>query len=356
MYTIPFCNQSAYELVFEDDFNASSLDTSKWQRTCCYYGGLQGSQHVEYNSLNNVGLLNGTCVITAKKESVTRKVTDWYDSTALLEDGLPNLRNFDYTSGSIQTKKSFFHGKFEARCRMPNGKGLWPAFWMYGGVRGNEIDVFDNYEGTTKLVTNILHDYDGNQKQHQCSERFSSFDFTQWHTFACIFDFDKISFLVDDKLMRIVHRIITPSGEPVNCDDNISPGSYFFLKAYPIERMQVILNLALLSENGPAGSVAVDETSELPAIFEIDHVKIWEKKNNRIRLTVSPNPVESLVNIDSDHAIKSLRLTDVQGRTLKLFDVNATSFSFDASYLSPGMYFIRASFEEIEKTVKLIKL
>ncbi|MGZ3900595.1 MAG: hypothetical protein ACXVNQ_09285, partial [Bacteroidia bacterium] len=46
LYNVPSCNNKAYELIFEDEFNESSLDTSKWERACCYYGALQGSQHL----------------------------------------------------------------------------------------------------------------------------------------------------------------------------------------------------------------------------------------------------------------------------------------------------------------------
>src|SRR5205823_6873644 len=39
-----------------------------------------------------------------------------------------------YTSARIKTQGKFEqeHGRFEARAKMPTGRGLWPAFWLLG--------------------------------------------------------------------------------------------------------------------------------------------------------------------------------------------------------------------------------
>jgi beta-glucanase (GH16 family) len=44
----------------------------------------------------------------------------------------------DITSGRITTKGRFgqAYGRFEARIRVPAGRGLWPAFWMLGNLPG----------------------------------------------------------------------------------------------------------------------------------------------------------------------------------------------------------------------------
>ncbi|MBI2722241.1 MAG: family 16 glycosylhydrolase [Bacteroidetes bacterium] len=356
LYTIPECNENAYELVFEDDFNGTKLDTSKWELPCCFYGALQGSQHIEFNSLENVTVLDGVCKMTAKKETVLRRVTYWYDSSAILDDGLPNLRTFDYTSGSMWTKKKFFHGKYEARCRMPKGKGFWPAFWMYGGTRGNEIDIFDSYGGTDKLVTNILHDFEGNNKLLGCNETYPGYDLTQWHTFGCIFDFDKISFLVDDQLVRVVHRIVSSNGQPINCGDNIAAGTYFHLKSYPLEQMRIILNLALISPNGPAGSSALDATTPLPSTFEIDYVKVWKQGMEEINLSISPNPASEQITVTSNVRIKSLSIYNSSGQKILFSTVENTYFVKEIENLPNGIYNLTAMFEVNYKSRKFIKL
>lgn len=355
LYTIPECNKNAYELVLEDNFEGNKLDTSLWELACCFYGGLQGAQHVNYYSLDNIEVSDGTCRIIAKKETVLRRITFWYDSAAIMEDGLPNLRTFDYTSGIMWTKQKFFHGKFEARCRMPSGKGLWPAFWMYGGKRNNEIDIFDSYAGTDKLVTNVLHDYDGNQKSYGCVQSFGGYDFTQWHTFACVFDFDKISFLVDDKLVRVVHRIVNQSGQPIECGDKIAAGTYFFSKFFPIEQIRVVLNMALTSKNGPPGSEAADESSPLPSIFEIDYVRIWKQGNEEEIISLTPNPTPDKVIVSCNVPMKSINLASLYGTTLFTRNVNDINTLVDLTGQPNGIYLVTVVFENRSKTVKLIK-
>lgn len=356
LYSIPECNKNAYELVFEDNFNGNALDTSKWELPGSMQTALLGASHIDYTTLDNIYVSNGICLITARKETVIRRVSLGLDSNFIMSDGLSNLRKFDFTSGGMWTKSDFFHGKFEVRCRMPVGKGFWPGTWLYGGKRGNELDIIDNYIGTSKWVTNVLHDYDGNEKLFACQESFSGFDFTKWHTFSCIFDFDKISFLLDDKLVRVIHRIVSLNGQPINCGDEISSGTYFFVKGYPIERMHLILNLSLLSVNGPPGSMAIDGTTPFPSAFEIDYVKVWKKASEALTLSLSPNPVIENLKIESNHQIISVRIYDVSGRIL--YDKNAcvSEINIDLRTLVDGVYFVTAVFENGTKTNKIVKV
>lgn len=54
-----------------------------------------------------------------------------------------------YTSGIITTQYSFAqeYGYFEARLKLPMGKGLWPAFWLLSAdnVRPPEIDILEAF-------------------------------------------------------------------------------------------------------------------------------------------------------------------------------------------------------------------
>ena len=211
-------------------------------------------------------------------DKVTRRAVSWKNDNEVLTDGLPNLRTYEYTSSNLWTLKKFFHGKYEIRARLPDGKGLWPAFWMFGGQRWNEIDVFDNYDGINTFVTSVGHDYDGNGTSEGCNQSFSGYDFSQWHTFTCIFDFDRIIWQIDGVTVRSLHRFQTLSGIIVYCGENIAQGTYFFQKSFPIESMSIILNLAIGSGNGP--SPLPDATTPFPSIFEIDYVRFYIKSED----------------------------------------------------------------------------
>jgi beta-glucanase (GH16 family) len=125
-------------VVWHDDFNGpagSGVDTSKWNFDTG--GSGFGNQELEYytSGTSNVAMDGqGHLVITARKGSGGHN--DCWNGTC------------QFTSGRIQTAGKFTqqYGHIEARIQVPNGSGLWPAFWMLGG--GNwptdgEIDIME---------------------------------------------------------------------------------------------------------------------------------------------------------------------------------------------------------------------
>ena len=356
LYSFPSCGKEPYEIEFEDDFTGNTLDTSKWEIQNYAQGATLVGQNIEYNSLDNAEISDGICHLTAKKEKVLRRLVYWKDSSEILFDGLPNLREYNYTSSNLWTKRKFFHGKYEIRCRMPQGHGFWPAFWMFGGKRWNEIDVFDNYDGINKFVTSIGHDYENNGTASGCNASYSGYDFSQWHTFTCIFDFDKISILIDGHLVRLIHRIITLSGEPVNCGDNIGTGTYYFLKSYPIEKMAIIINLALISENGPGASVPVDGTTPFPSSFDIDYVRMWKRNPEIDSISIQPNPTANKITVNSNHKITLIQIINMNGEIVSENKLYANYFVADLINFPIGIYFVKVNLVEGFKTFKVVKV
>jgi beta-glucanase (GH16 family) len=125
-------------VVWNEDFNGAAgagVDTSKWSFDVG--GGGWGNQELEYytSGTSNVAMDGqGHLVITARKGSGGHN--DCWNGTC------------QFTSGRIQTAGKFTqqYGHIEARIQVPNGSGLWPAFWMLGG--GNwptdgEIDIME---------------------------------------------------------------------------------------------------------------------------------------------------------------------------------------------------------------------
>ena len=69
-----------------------------------------------------------------------------------IQNGYYHGEKHDYTSARMTTKGKgdWLYGRFEARIKMPTGKGVWPAFWMmptdekYGGwARSGELDIVE---------------------------------------------------------------------------------------------------------------------------------------------------------------------------------------------------------------------
>jgi beta-glucanase (GH16 family) len=179
------------KLVWQDEFDGDSLDTSKWQ-----YENHCSPQNNELqcytNRKDNVYVKNGALHVRAKPE---------------------NYGNKKYTSGRINTKHSaaWKYGRFDIRAKLPKGNFLWPALWMlprdyvYGGwAASGEIDIMEARGQLPNQVSNALH-YGGawpnNAHVGSGAMNFNA-DFTaDFHLFSAIWERDQIQFLVDGKVV-----------------------------------------------------------------------------------------------------------------------------------------------------------
>ncbi|WP_440081382.1 ricin-type beta-trefoil lectin domain protein [Streptosporangium sp. LJ11] len=141
-------------LVWSDEFNAASgagPDTTKWRRDVG--GGGWGNNERQYYTAGNENIAHdgaGNLVITARKGNPAG-LGCWYGSC-------------EYTSGKLTTAATFTraYGRFEARMKLPRGKGMWPAFWMLGtgGAQwpaNGEIDIMENVGSVPGQVLGSLH-------------------------------------------------------------------------------------------------------------------------------------------------------------------------------------------------------
>ena len=102
-----------YTLLWNDEFNGDTLDLETW-RYEKHQPGWVNSELQEYtDSTDNIFVKDGRLIIKALKTQ-TKAGKDYY------------------TSGKITTRglKDFMYGKVIARAKVPEGQGLWPAFWM----------------------------------------------------------------------------------------------------------------------------------------------------------------------------------------------------------------------------------
>ncbi|MBS1530182.1 MAG: glycoside hydrolase family 16 protein, partial [Bacteroidetes bacterium] len=168
-----------YSLVWSDEFDEATVDTSKWHFEIG--GGGWGNAEQEYYQPNNATISNGNLVITVKKESV---------------GGEP------YTSSRMTTQNHFTqtYGRVEARIKMPVGLGMWPAFWMLGANIGTvnwptcgEIDIMEHIN-TDSLVHGSLHWNGGNTTQQLMSTP------SAYHVYAVEWDTSEVRFYVDSNL------------------------------------------------------------------------------------------------------------------------------------------------------------
>lgn len=112
------------------------------------------------------------------------------------------LTTVDWAAGGA-TRWSQTGGHFEARIRMPAGRGLWPAFWTVGDQQDSgwpdsgEIDVMELLGQTPRVVHQAAHSADlnrpaGTDRHVELSGggeyTLPTGDVTSWHTYAVDWD------------------------------------------------------------------------------------------------------------------------------------------------------------------------
>lgn len=128
-FTASLSAQRNSSTLFSDEFAGrprQAVDASKW--TAEVGGGGWGNEELQYyrDDTENAHLDGkGNLVITAVRVPAASELSCWYGKCL-------------YTSARLITKKKFEfkYGRIEARIKLPEGAGVWPAFWMLG----NDID------------------------------------------------------------------------------------------------------------------------------------------------------------------------------------------------------------------------
>lgn len=347
------CPKGDYQLVFSDEFDGDSVDLSVWEIQVWQQGALDEDQSQEFYQLKNALIENGICNIIAKEETITARSVYWEPEDKIMKDGRPNLREFYYTSASLWLKERFKYGKLEARCRQPEGLAFWPAFWLYGGPIGNEIDVFDSYGNSTELITGVGYAFEGSIATKGCSQSIPNVaDFTQWHVFTCIYAEDKIIWQVDGQTIRTYFRYLSVDGNPFGCGDNIAQGIYLEQLSFPRDSMHPIISMGVQrGKNGP------DASTKFPAVFQVDYVRFYELEEvNPVEILPYPNPTNGEFSIKSPVQMDNIFVSDLTGkRILKLEKAPPGVLKLDIRNYPPGMYFFEVITNGEWNVFKIVK-
>jgi beta-glucanase (GH16 family) len=197
--TNPQTTSPGWTLVWSDEFNGpdnSPIDTSKWVSE--KGGNGWGNQELEYYTTRpeNAFQQGGNLVIKVLQEKYTGA------------DGVTR----DYTSARLKTAGKFSQkfGRFEARIKIPQGQGIWPAFWMLGDdiskiswPKCGEIDIMENIGKEPATVHGTIHGpgYSGDKGigspyNLPPDQRFAD----DFHLYAVEWEPKAIRFYVDDHL------------------------------------------------------------------------------------------------------------------------------------------------------------
>jgi len=146
--SVPEIAAQGYKLAFSDEFNGTQVDEEKWQYRI-------DSKGFSTQMPANVTISNGSLHVAVKKESAGGK---------------------DYTAGGVISKVEFMHGYYEARFKIPAGKGWHTSFYAehYNGkdtgkTQGREeIDICEQNSSSGKAwgYNYTLHDWGSKSLPH----------------------------------------------------------------------------------------------------------------------------------------------------------------------------------------------
>lgn len=243
-----------YTLVWQDEFDALPLnggrpampDMTRWSYETGNHGW--GNNEIQNYVAGTHGIdtcavvANGTLKIIAKKRG----------------DQVISIR--------MNTNESWTYGYFEARLKLPQGKGTWPAFWMLPKdfkhwPADGEIDIMEEVGYRPNWTSSAIHctAYNHSIGTQKTGEQYIATAESDFHVYALEWTDDRIEGFVDGKSHFIFRN-----------DKTGNKNTWPFDKPFYLK-----LNLAWGGNWG--GAEGVDE-SKLPATYEVDYVRVYQKK------------------------------------------------------------------------------
>ena len=229
---VPSTPGTGWNLVFDDEFTGSAVDTSKWTigKAWATSEGNGRGDGLAYIMDGDVVVGNGTVKLRDERRDVIG----------------PSGHLYHYTNGYIQTSSQFpaAYGYFEIRAKVPTnvGQGIWPAFWMLGNGWPPEMDVAEwitsgnNFHQGLYGMDSHWHDY----------HTFTPFP-SGFHTYAMRWSPGQQIYYVDDQPRLTVNSSYVPS-----------------------QGMYLILDNGINETSPPNGGTV------FPNDFEVDYVRVYQ--------------------------------------------------------------------------------
>lgn len=250
-------NPRDWKLVWKEDFSGKKVNEKKWNiltRETSKHGELQ------YYVPDEVYIQDGCLRIRSNKREFGDK---------------------HYTSGRLDTKDKVVitYGRVEIKGKLPVGKGLWPAYWLYPQNRDwlmectmrdaiakgqesmipefrpwyTEIDIMEVLGDQPSVFYATFH-YDSfkGERKNSSGKYTAPFSFADdFHLFVLDWEPESIRWYIDGKL---VHRVTA----------NVPHTPHF-----------LIINTAI----GGSWPGEPNETTVFPQYHDIDYIKIYQRKN-----------------------------------------------------------------------------
>jgi beta-glucanase (GH16 family) len=173
-----------------------------------------------------------------------------------------------YTSARLKTQglQSFRYGRIEARIKIPQGQGIWPAFWMLGDNISTvdwpacgEIDTMENIGKEPSAYHSSLHMTGGDLTEKYAlpdGEKLAS----GFHIFGVTWSPARIQFYID--IPANPYATFTPADLPKTAQWPFDSGKFF-----------ILLNVAV-GGNWPGNP---DASIDFPQEMLVDYVRVYSQ-------------------------------------------------------------------------------
>ena len=252
-------------LVWSDEFsNSGSANAQPNPSTWTYDTGLNCCGNNEQETYCAWGATSGGCS-TANPNAYVG--TDGYLHITAL-----NPSSGVYTSARLKTEGlfSFQYGRIEARIKVPESQGMWPAFCLLGNnITTNpwpacgEADIMEHIDGATPPINGIPASYDwvqasvhGTGLNGGTPYHASGFSAADWHTYGMIWSKGKIEYYIDS---------------PSNVYETFTASSMAGTWPFDQGPMFILLNLAV----GGTWPGDVNSSTVFPGNMLVDYVRIY---------------------------------------------------------------------------------
>ncbi len=254
-------NADEWKLLWSDEFDEDGLlDSKKWD----YEEGFvrnEESQYYTRERLENAKAENGMLVIQGRKEQFINSAykpgsSEWKTKKEFA----------GYTAASMITRNKFSvkYGRIEARAKVPQGAGVWPAIWMLGDSKYSgkkwplcgEIDIMEFVGKEPDKIHGTVHFSKDGKHKSSGGKLVADRPFDDFHIYAIEWDTEKIDFYFDDKKYHTFKL------------SDADEGSYNPFR----EPFYILMNFAIGGKWG--GRI---EDSILPQKFVIDYIRVYKK-------------------------------------------------------------------------------
>jgi beta-glucanase (GH16 family) len=265
-------NIASGTLVWSDDFsNSGTSNIIPDSKTWTYDTGFQCCGNHELETYCAAGSATSPCD--------PNNPNAYIDSTGLLHVVGRNPSGTTYTSARLKTQGlfSFMYGRIEARMKLPESQGMWPAFWLLGNNIATlswpacgELDVMEHIDGSNPpfymgaappgydWIAGSVHGGPSGAQEANGGEKYhpNGFSAADWHIYGMIWSKGQVQYYVDDP--SNVYATFTPAN---------FPGPWPFDQGPQF----IILNLAV-GGDWPGNP---DATTVFPGDMQVDYVRIF---------------------------------------------------------------------------------